>query len=62
MSGLPKVSILMPIYNRSIFLPLIELNIKGLIYDDRSKIELVHLSLRLTSNHSYFIFMKRIYK
>ena len=36
----PKVSILMPIWNRGIFLPLIESNIKGLIYDDKSKLEL----------------------
>ena len=63
--SLPNVSILMPIYNRSIFLPLIELNIKGLIYDDRSKIELVidddGTDLLFKDKQSEFEFRKRIY-
>ncbi len=37
----PCISILMPIYNRSNFLPLIEANIKGLIYHNKAKLELV---------------------
>ena len=35
----PCVSVLIPIYNRNIFLPLIEKNINSLLYDDKSKIE-----------------------
>ena len=33
MDNLPRVSILMPIYNRNIFLPLIILNLNSLLYD-----------------------------
>ena len=37
----PKLSICMPTYNRNEFMPLITQNLKGFVYDDKSKLEFV---------------------